>query len=248
MKAYFNFKKIFIYLFLMMNLLFMLSLNTVAMTKEEGIIKAFKSTDGAVEEINIHAYVTMDKSFTSPSKAKEILMDLSKKLALKDQQIEDASIRENIHIYITGKGKNDEAICIIVQSSNSDDLKETNIVIDAVDEKIEHLTSLSQNIKEALDDFGKVNITSCITGSFKGKLDNVQKEEVVENIIKSMDAVKVEVFRDENMISITSFSSKIKKFNSYGGRKVNLQIALRYNSYNDKTNIWIGAPFIAIGY
>ena len=125
-------------------------------------------------------------------------------------RIKDTSTKENVQICLIGKGKKEETVCIIVQSTEYKDLKETNIVIDAVDDELDYLNSLSQKIKEALAPFGKANITSCITGSYKGKLNDVQKKGIIENIKKIMDAKEVEVFRDENMISITSCSSKIK--------------------------------------
>ena len=39
---------------------------------------------------------------------------------------------------------------------------------------------------------------------------------------------------DENIIS--------------GGKPVNVQVAMRYNSYKDKTYLWIGVPVISIEY
>ncbi|QZY55530.1 YwmB family TATA-box binding protein [Crassaminicella profunda] len=248
MKSYLNFKKICLYLFIFMNLLCILSFHTVAMTKEEGIIKTIKSTDAVVEEVNINAYVNMDKVFTNGSKAKKISLDLAEKLGVKKEKIEDTSTKENIQICLVGKGKDEETICIIIQSTEYEELEETNIVVDVIDHELDHLNDLSKKIEEALTDFGKPHLTSCITASYKGELTQVQKENIIEDIEKNMDAKEVESFRDEAMISITSFSSKIKNYTSYGGKKVNLHIALRYNSYEDKTNLWIGTPFISIGY
>lgn len=248
MKSYFNLKKICLYLFIFMNITFILSIDTIAMTKEEGIIKTIKSTDAVVEEINVNAYVNMDKIFTEPSKGEEICLDLAEKLAVKKEKIENASTKENTHVYVTGEGKNKEKVCIILQSSEEPDVKETNIVINVVDHQLDYLSSGSEKIREVLAAFGKPSVTICAEGSFKGKLNHVQKEKILKDIKENMDASEKESFRDENMISITSLSSKIKEYTTYGGKKVNLHIALRYNSYEDKTNIWIGTPFITIPY
>ncbi|MCT4607188.1 MAG: YwmB family TATA-box binding protein [Marinisporobacter sp.] len=248
MKSYFNLKKVCLYLFIFMNIAFVLSVDTVAMTKEEGIIKTIKSTDAVVEEINVNAYVNMDKIFTQPSKGEEICFALAEKLAVKKEKIENASTKENTHVYLTGEGKNKETICIILQSSEDEDVKETNIVINRVDHQLKDLSSESEKIREALADYGEPKVNVCLIGSFRGKLNSVQKEEILKSIKKNMDASEKESFRDKNMISITSLSSKIKEYTTYGGKKVNLHIALRYNSYEDKTNIWIGTPFITIPY
>lgn len=59
---------------------------------------------------------------------------------------------------------------------------------------------------------------------------------------------KVEGMEDENIISVSAYSSKLKEYIKLGSEKINLNVAIRYSSFDDKTYIWVATPIIAIEY
>lgn len=246
-KMFMLLKKIGLYL-LFISIVGLSFFQTDAITKEQGILKAFESSEAAVEEVNMNAYVNIENVFKTPSEGKKICLEIAKKLQVKDETIEDTSTEENTQIYMEGKSEEGGVIRIIVQGTAYEEIKETNLVVDVIENKLTDLDLLAEKMKEALGVYGKVTLTSCITGSYIGELDDAQKEEVAKNVMKILQAKEIEGFREENMISITGFSSKIKDYISYGGHKVNINVALRYNSYENKTYLWIATPLIAIGY
>ncbi len=53
---------------------------------------------------------------------------------------------------------------------------------------------------------------------------------------------------EDDILSFSIFTPYIEEYIYTGSRKMNLNIAIRFNEYEDKTYIWIGTPIITIGY
>lgn len=92
----------------------------------------------------------------------------------------------------------------------------------------------------------KVNY--CITGSFNGKLDTQSMNEAGIRIFNRIEAKKVHGIRDRNLISVSAYSPLMGDAIKVNGQKSNLNLAIRYNSYEDKTYIWLATPVITTEY
>ncbi|OZV13462.1 hypothetical protein CIW83_04260 [Tissierella sp. P1] len=51
-----------------------------------------------------------------------------------------------------------------------------------------------------------------------------------------------------SLVSYTAYTPLIESSIFSGEKKVNLNLAIRYNENEDKTYIWIGTPIITTGY
>jgi len=92
------------------------------------------------------------------------------------------------------------------------------------------------------------DITSCITGAFPGRLKKDEMNEIVKSVFREADAKKVEGIKDGNLISVSAYSPSMGDYVQSGSKRINLNVALRYNSYEDKTYIWLAAPVILTEY
>ena len=111
------------------------------------------------------------------------------------------------------------------------------------------IASSAAALAEAIKSYGmdpEVNI--CITGSLEGNLNENELEVVCEKIFKSAGADKVEGMQENGMISVSTFSPAIGEAIRVNGRKVNLNVAVRYNSYEGRTYIWLATPVITTEY
>jgi hypothetical protein len=70
----------------------------------------------------------------------------------------------------------------------------------------------------------------------------------IADAMTSVKAKEVEGLSSEEVNSISAFSGNINSFVLSNNKKVNMQIAMRYSSYDDKTYIWIGSPLIHVEY
>lgn len=91
-------------------------------------------------------------------------------------------------------------------------------------------------------------VNSCITGYFNGKLDNNRLNEVSKYVLKGVEARKVEGMRDDNLISVSAYTPILGDYIRVNGKRVNLNLAIRYSSYEDKTYIWLASPVITTEY
>lgn len=89
---------------------------------------------------------------------------------------------------------------------------------------------------------------SCITGRFEGKKDDRELNEACARIFASADARKVEGIREGNLISVSAFSKAIREAVDDSGGRVNLNLAIRYNSFENKTYLWLATPVITTEY
>jgi hypothetical protein len=94
----------------------------------------------------------------------------------------------------------------------------------------------------------KPKFNSCITGCFGGKMDNSALNAACARIFEKAEARKVEGIREGSLISVSAFSSAIREAVNDNGNKVNLNLAIRYNSYEDKTYLWLATPVITTEY
>ena len=91
-------------------------------------------------------------------------------------------------------------------------------------------------------------INLCITGSLNGNLKENELEVICKKTLDSIGANRVEGIRDKGLISVSAFSPSIDEAVRVNGKQVNLNMAVRYNSYEGKTYIWLATPVITTEY
>lgn len=92
----------------------------------------------------------------------------------------------------------------------------------------------------------EVNIS--ITGCIKEHLSESEVEQLCSRVFKSISADKVEGISDDGLISVSAFSPSIREAIRFNGKRVNVNLASRYNSYEGKTYIWLATPVIMTEY
>jgi len=109
--------------------------------------------------------------------------------------------------------------------------------------------SFVTGITEVLRNYGvepEVNIS--ITGCIKEHLSEPEVEQLFSRVFESISADRVEGINDEGLISVSAFSPSIREAIRVNGRRVNVNLASRYNSYEGKTYIWLATPVIMTEY
>ncbi len=127
---------------------------------------------------------------------------------------------------------------------------ETYIIVDIAQNKgYKDIVSISNRLKEWLNKYkDQVETTISLTGAVAGEINKTWEKNTQNTIFDYLRAKKLEVLEDELFTSITAYSPLIKTYISYGGKNVNIQLAMRYSEYEDKTYLWIGTPLITTTY
>ncbi|MGG6447403.1 YwmB family TATA-box binding protein [Pseudobacillus badius] len=90
--------------------------------------------------------------------------------------------------------------------------------------------------------------------SIKGEVDerNIGRGKLVKKakgLMDSLDAVEIESLVEEDFVSLSGLSTKWENsINLDGNKKMNLQIAMRFNPKNDRLNVTVGTPIVTTEY
>lgn len=95
---------------------------------------------------------------------------------------------------------------------------------------------------------GSPRISSCLVGWLNGKLKDGDWNERLENGLAAAKGTAVDRTRYTNFASYTGFSPAISDFLQVGSNKVNLNLAMRYSPYDDRTYVIVGSPVITREY
>lgn len=165
--------------------------------------------------------------------------------------------KENSETYrilnIKGKLDSDTFLQIILQSvllpEEYEKEPQTYLVVNVSGRKLDNFVDYRQKVKEAVISLnGKSKITSCVTGTFNGKLDEAKQNQILENIYGCLKISDTEKMKDEYTFSLMGYSPLLPKGIQILDKTYNVHIAMRYNSEDDKTYIWIGTPVISLEY
>lgn len=223
----------------------------MSLTEEEALITSFESTGAEVMESTISCWTKLNDKFIAQ---KQIEAEMDRIVSF--LKLDNASVVKNIEnddrlnkLVLYGT-KGDKAYNVAIESVKKETGGETYIVFDIfMDKGYKDLVSERQNIIDALQaDEASINFSSCIVGTYKGKLKEREADKKSELALQSINAKRVEGIENDELKSISAFSANVGGHVMSDQARVNVQLAIRYSSYDDKTYIWIGTPLIPMGY
>lgn len=176
------------------------------------------------------------------------ISNLEGKYYSKEVIVEDGF--NQVSIYGFDKYKNPITIIVTSYLDLEDNIGETSIYINLI--KVEQNISINDIISNINNVYIKydrnVENTVCVIGTASGKLKENQLNKNINGVLKKYNGKIVEKYSDKSVSSYTIYTPLIEKQIFSGKKKVNLNLAIRYNEYEDKMYFWIGTPVITIGY
>lgn len=224
-------------------------------TPETALSKAFASSKANIVSTEVYFWSTLDsRKFSSFDQLKELALDFFSELEVVYNNEFSSNVVNNDliqEVELNGKLSNNRIVNIKVRLDKSDvNTGGRYISVDVVQDGSS--LDLDKTRREVLSVFKRNKISprvnSCITGNFEGKLDNGRLNDICKNVFREVGAKKVEGIRDVNLVSVSAYSPAIRNFIKVKGNKVNLNVAVRYNSYENRTYIWLATPVITTEY
>lgn len=107
------------------------------------------------------------------------------------------------------------------------------------------INSIRRTISKAFFTYkAKPSFCSLIQGRYNGKLEKIERENIALKLLLSQGVLGIDGISDERITSFSGYAPDIEGYVNCIGKKINLNIALRYSSTNGCTYIWIGSPLI----
>lgn len=222
-----------------------------SLTEEEALVTSFESTGAEVMESTISCWTKLNDRFIAQGQIEAEMdrivgfMKLDNTTVVKKTENDEAL--NKLVLYGT---RGNKVYNVAIESVKQETGGETYIVFDVfMDKDYEELASVRQEIIDALQlEEESMNFSSCIVGTYQGELSKKESDRKSELALQSIDAKRVEGIEDDMMKSISAFSNNVGGYVLSDRDRVNVQLAMRYSSYDDKTYIWIGTPLIPMGY
>lgn len=218
------------------------------------IAKAFESSKAKFVSSEVYAWGKVTNELAGFDKIEQLADSFADELEVIENDAFSRKIIRNDSIdkiEIIGSSGNGKTVNIIGQLNKNEGKKAEGYISigvnsDAPDLKLEeteeHIRGLFSRNKI------KPRISSCITGFFEGKLGYEALNIISRQILKKASARKVNGVSDNNLISVSAHSPFIDDSLMVDGKKVNMNLAIRYNSYEDRTYIWLASPVITVEY
>lgn len=219
--------------------------------EQEVLIECFKASRANLEESVLSGWVSLDMVFTEEDLIKKIDyiadgLNIDKSKAKKTIETSDSS---NKGMLTAAKEYGNYTMILESMKNDDGDIESYCMFQSSSIGNFENMMKEKQLIEKLLNEVSMpVKLDAMITGSYKGKLTKKQINTIISKLLKNIDAVKVESLERDDMISVSAYSTEIEEHITSNGRKINVQFALRYSTYNDRTYIWLGSPFIPFEY
>jgi hypothetical protein len=222
------------------------------------LVKAFGCSGAAVAETNINAYASAADVFLDKDEVVGMVKSLAEGMDLDYEQaerVENFSLDYN-QLSVIGKNKEGYSVVIIVHSMDFTGIEdgpggfESNIVVDvALGGDMEELPHTERKVKDLVEGYMEGARTNCcIVGSYAERVPQDDIEAIIGSILQSAGASEVERAVYDGFVSISAYTPDIGRYVEMGENRVNLNVAMRYNSFEGRTYIWLGSPVISLEY
>ncbi len=221
---------------------------------EATLKKSFDASGAKIISSEIYFWGRLDSTLRNMDKLKLLSSSLFKSLGIYDNnQFSNSIVNNDLtqNIELRGANSSGKTAVVKIQLSKSDtDLNESFISL-SVNEDLTNsgLEDVRKRVCKVFTDNNITpKITSCMTGSFEGKLGQNNLNDISKRILKEVRATNIEGIRDGNLISVSAYSPFIRESVNVNKSKINLNLAIRYNSFESKTYIWLATPIITTEY
>lgn len=109
----------------------------------------------------------------------------------------------------------------------------------------------SNDLDQLLQDFMKgqqYHRSTIVSGYFKGRKSPPEVDEIISKMLREAGAETVHTMKNDRLVSVSAFAPNVRDRLTLGGESVNINMAVRYNSVEDKTMVYVGSPIISSEY
>lgn len=245
-------KKILIIAIIISILIPILTIAEKDIDENEILVNILNDLGGELQEGETSINGVLIKKFLDKEGLNKLTNELLDKIGILEFDREEIYGDGYSQINLYSYDENNNPITLIISSYVDEDSKmdETYLYLNLINK--EHFLANNDIIVKTENIFKEHNsfmeITSSVIGYING---NAWKDEIEKKAVQALRKYKgdtVETFKDINLLSYTAYTPRIVKNITIGEKKINLNLAIRYNDYEDKTFIWIGTPIITSGY
>jgi hypothetical protein len=219
--------------------------------KSELLFKEMLTTFGAELELSEINYWTQLREYPGrPEQAEQLIEDVASRIGLLERSAVKTKSLEGGYLFevsgmLCGGGQAElslQGLAAEEQAYLFVHLETESCLQGAADKGLRLQTVLADL------GFGGQNSISLLAAVEK-QLTLLEMEELAFQMVDFLEGEVKEKINDGNLISLTAYSPLVSEYVlSADNKPINLNLAMRYDSYRGKTRIWIGVPLIEGAY
>jgi hypothetical protein len=222
---------------------------------QDPLNSAMAATGAHVQEYSINAWVKLPDTHLSDQQLQNIVEQVMNQLELNEKDYEIVQQQRNKHRIVQAEAKlpgyHAVAIAQVVPAKENGLEEEVYLVVnlESLLEEPISIISLQEKLHRIVKNFGdSPRISTCLIGWLDGKLMDGESQDLLKRAFLAIDGVIADKLVQDQYVSVTGFSSAIPDYLQLGGKKMNINMAVRYSQYDNRTYVIIGSPIITREY
>ncbi|MFZ7102099.1 MAG: YwmB family TATA-box binding protein [Peptococcaceae bacterium] len=207
------------------------------------VTKSFKTTKANFYELKIEGWEQIYKKGLSQEELQAYFSQIAKRLNLDEFPQFNDIYEDFTSIYHTEELEENVDIEISLQSFFSPGMESgTFLGIQLTSQDLTAGSKYYKIISELFSGTDKIGVT--IVGNYPGQVAQGDLYAIIAGVFSEIKARIVEGIHTPDLLSFSAFTPKCPGYIEVAEKKININIAARYHSLDDKTYIHVGAPLI----
>jgi len=223
--------------------------------RREPLSAAMRAVGADVEEMSINGWAKLANDKQSDAKLEEMARTAMQSLGISDDsytiihnqtQYQHMARAEAVADYFHAV-----AVAEVIYPRGDKNKPEVYLVvnIEAKPQQDSDMQEWKNKIIGIMENFGgEARISTCLVGWLDGKLGDEEWNKHLGYGFNAVNATIIDKVRTNNFVSLTGFSPAIEEYLTVGDRRINVNMAMRYSPYDDRTYVTIGSPVITREY
>ncbi|MBP2645414.1 MAG: hypothetical protein H6Q75_854 [Firmicutes bacterium] len=219
------------------------------LSTEAVLIEGLQATGAIVEEQSLSAWCKLPDKQVNEESARAMIGEVAKGMGITPGEV---TLKANPfrHTFVARSEIQDNTKHLVITLEDFEKVGHHEVYLTVnVEAKVKTDTnSLEVWEKRVRNGFAKVGkypeISTCLVGWLNGKLEQDNWEKKLLCATKSMNAKDIQTVVQPEYISMSAYSPCIKERLRLGDKQVNVNVAIRYSSYDNRTYVIIGSPVI----
>ena len=212
-------------------------------------LEALVTTAGAdIVEGEVQFYANLEPRFQEMDEIEAILMEVADLLELEGGHIVRADGATYRVIDVLGLTTFSDFVHIVVQSNPGDGNNfppQTYLLVTCRDTSVTRIATTIEQLTAKLTPYSPTGqLSYYLTGEIAGQKQMVEMEQMAQAALLAVRGIIVEGMQDTGIISYTAYTPLLDRYLTSDGEKFNLNVAIRYDNYHNRTVVWAGFPLI----
>lgn len=216
--------------------------------------QAMAALDAKTQETSVSSWTELPFGELSNEESGSIVAETMKELEVSPEQYRTWTVHNGRQRFTTAEAAlGNVTIRVLLESVIFPDKNKDKgflqhyLVVHVTESEVNEplLDKYRQKVSNIIADFGgEPRITTCLVGYLDGKLVKEEWAERINKAFQAVHAIKCRIVDGENFVSGIGYTPEIPEAVDSNNQPVNVNVAVRYSEFENRTYFIIGSPII----